>query len=67
MTSRRSWVQEMNRGALRWPCKNCGAGRGETCRTKSGTPTAAPHVSRQDAYRRNVGALMPGGTAKTQP
>ena len=67
MTKRRSWVQEMNRGALRWPCKSCGAGRGEACRTKSGTPTATPHVNRKDAYRRNVGALLPGDADKARP
>jgi hypothetical protein len=49
---------ERLRGSLRWPCKTCGAGRGEPCRTKTGLP-AEPHVNRQYAYMRNTGAIQP--------
>jgi hypothetical protein len=46
-------------GARRYPCKTCGAKRGEQCRTKTGLPAAGPHVNRQYAYMRNTGALRP--------
>jgi hypothetical protein len=50
---------DMMRGALRYPCKTCGAKRGEPCRSKAGLPTAEPHVNRQYAYMRNTGTLQP--------